>query len=734
LRWDVSKPNPRYRTREFQYRKIGLASKAESRKAFPSVSYSRPGILRMQQSSGFRKRIVPLAQLGVRRPNPTGSLFCVLHIPHPDLSLEAFVEALAAERRLDLRGYKHATLERRFKKRMQQIGIHNLRDYLKHMQENPPEKNALLDTVLINVTEFFRDPQAWDVVGDSVLPHLLRHKRPGESFRAWVAGCATGEEVYSLAMLVAEYLGERLPELDVRIYATDVDDSALDIARRGEYPPERLRRLPPHLRGRYFRQPKHVRVNAEIRRMVIFGRGDLVNDAPIPHVELIVCRNVLIYFDAPTQRRILARFHYALEDGGILFLGKAESRLTDSTLFTPVHSRWRIFRRSSTGVPLTLGLRVDEATEMDANTPQNKRLHLMQIYQDAILSALGSGVMVLDENDLVVIENEVMSELWDLPPRQLAGRKLQETSFAGRCEGLAPKLAESKQATGPVQFVCEVKQDSASRMVQVELRPIAGDGGQRHGTLIHAEDVSHREELKRTINQLESTGEALQSANEELETTNEELQSTNEELETTNEELQSTNEELETTNEELQSLNEELENMNEELEYRGRELDVLNSRYMETIEQMPWPMMTIDREGKVQFWNSAAARLFGLQGKSVVGLDLDQLPVALNVRKVLSRHYRAAFDRNQQISVRGIATRSSEFGQKMDITITPLAYNGTPRGAIIMFGVAEAGVPLKKSASGRDGASGSARNGGFRKAALKKPQKTAKKRSSTKRP
>jgi two-component system CheB/CheR fusion protein len=639
---------------------------------------------------------------------------------HPDLKLEAFIEGLAAERGLDLRGYKLGTLERRFKKRMAQLGVKSLRDYLDQLRANPAEKNALLDTVLINVTEFFRDPQAWDVFANSVLPHLLRLKRPGETFRAWIPGCASGEEVYSLALLVAEYLGDRLPELDIKLYATDVDDHALDMARRGEYPSDSLRRLPSNLRGKYFRGPKLTRVKPEIRRMVIFGRGDLVHDAPIAHVELIICRNVLIYFDALTQRKILARFHYALDNGGILFLGKAESRLSDSTLFTPVHTRWRIFRRTGNDGPLNPGLRLDESLEMDENTPQSKRLHLMQIYQNAILGALGSGVMVLDENDFVVIENGAMSALWNLPPGQLSGKKVQDTSFAVRCNDFSAKLAESKQRTEPVQFVCEVKQDSAARLVQVELRPVDGDGHTRHGTLVHAEDVSHHEQLKRTIHQLESTGEALQSANEELETTNEELQSTNEELETTNEELQSTNEELETTNEELQSLNEELENMNEELEYRGRELDALNSRYMETIEQMPWPMITADREGRVQFWNSAAARLFGLESKSVMGLDLSQLPIAAGLRTALAKHFRTAFEKNRPVTMRNHAARSNEFGDRMDVTITPLAFNGAARGAIVMF----SGATDASARNGAKGAKSASRDG-----ASPKPAKRVKKKA-----
>jgi two-component system CheB/CheR fusion protein len=242
----------------------------------------------MPHSRGCAAEKMPLAQLGVTRQIPTGSLFSVPENLQSDVSLEAFLTSLATAHGLDLRGYKHGTLGRRFKKRMAQLGIKSRREYLEYLAEHPAEKNGLLDTVLINVTEFFRDPQAWDVVGNLVLPRLLRRKRPGEVFRAWVAGCASGEEVYTLAISIAEYLGDRLQDFDINIYATDVDDQALEIARRGDYPAERLRRIPARLREQYFRSPKFTRIKPEIRRMVIFGKGDLVHDAPIPHVELIV--------------------------------------------------------------------------------------------------------------------------------------------------------------------------------------------------------------------------------------------------------------------------------------------------------------------------------------------------------------------------------------------------------------------------------------------------------------
>src|SRR5689334_16072960 len=182
---------------------------------------------------------------------------------------------LAQERALDLRGYKPTTLERRIRRRMSQLTLNSYESYLEYVRGNPAETNQLLNTILINVTEFFRDPAAWDVIREDILPYLLKRLRIGDSFRAWVAGCSTGEEVYSLAILVAEYFGSRISEFDIKIYATDVDENALTVARRGEYPPERLRRVRPEWRQKYFSNAKMPRVVRDVRRMLIFGRSDL---------------------------------------------------------------------------------------------------------------------------------------------------------------------------------------------------------------------------------------------------------------------------------------------------------------------------------------------------------------------------------------------------------------------------------------------------------------------------
>src|SRR5438067_6488791 len=579
---------------------------------------------------------------------------------------------------------------------MGQLALPDYTTYVDYVRANPSETNQLLDTILINVTEFFRDPEAWDVIANSILPFLLKRLRTGDSFRAWVAGCSSGEEAYSLAILVAEFFGPRITEFDIKIYATDVDDSALNTARRGEYPAERLRRVRPEWRHKYFSSATLPRVHRDIRRMLIFGRSDLAQDAPISHVQMIVCRNVLIYFDSITQMHILTPLHYALDPGGILFLGKSQSKLSNSTMFKPVDSRWRIFRKNHAEegreIRRSSSSRKDEPMTPNEKSPREEELARVKLYYSALLEVLEPGIFSLDGNDVLLTENKSALALWGLSGSKLVGQHIAESALASRCPELVQRLEESHRNPGKqVKFDCAVKVDDGQHMLAVSIRPVNGENGQRAGSLIYAEDISHREKLQTTIEQLEATGEELQSANEELETTNEELQSTNEELETTNEELQSTNEELETTNEELQSLNEELENMNEELEERTTELNQLNSRYAETLQSMPWPVVMIDRQEKIQLWNAAAQRVFGVGATSVVGVDLDHLPIDSEVRKTIVRRCRSVMEKGKTSILREQRVRIDHEVDAFDLHVSPVSRgDGGMEGVLIMFGPAEA--------------------------------------------
>ena len=617
------------------------------------------------------------------------------------LSLHQLISELANNRNLDLRGYKTTTLERRIRKRMAEVSTHTYSEYLDKVHQDPHEIDILLNTILINVTEFFRDPQAWEALRGEVLPGMLRALKSGDTFRAWCAGCASGEEPYSLAILISDFLRDKLGDYDIKIYATDIDEEALTTARRGEYPAERLRRVRSEWRERYFTGSALVRISREQRRLVIFGRSNLMVDAPISHCQLIICRNLLIYFDTATQKQILSRMHYALEPGGILFLGKAESKLSESHLFRPLNLRWRLFQRSDNRAE-TLGL--PPARQVEAGSPAmdktTQQLQMLQLYHHYILDTLKSGIMELDGTDIVVNHNDSALAIWALPAGRLQGKRLQNTEIVVRCPEMARHLEESRGKQEPVEFQCSVRSDSEEKTIHVSIRAIVSADGERTGTLIHCDDISLQEKLQTTIEQLEATGEELQSANEELETTNEELQSTNEELETTNEELQSTNEELETTNEELQSLNEELENMNDELEQRTRDLHEVTGRYAETLRRMPWPVMLVDREETIQLWNAAAQKLFGVSATSVVGVSMDRLPLEQSLSRTLVRRCRAVLKNQKGAVLHHLAFRIGAARQAFDVHFTPIARDAAMEGVLIMFGgPSERGVKASNQAA-----------------------------------
>ena len=371
-----------------------------------------------------------------------------------DISLKDLLQELAEHRGFDFRGYKKTTLERRFRKRMFQLNMGSYAEYGDYIRRNPDEANQLLNTILINVTEFFRDPPAWELLRNEILPPALRILKPGSSFRAWSAGCASGEEAYSIAIILSEFFGPRIAEFDIKIYATDIDDDALTTARRGEYSAEALRRVRPDWRNKYFHGKGMLRVNREIRRLVIFGKSNLGQDAPISHVDLLLCRNVLIYFDSELQRQILARLHYALEPGGILFLGKSESQLTNSTQFRRLNARWRIFQRITPAI--TTDAKVEAPPDVEGGLGLSKEgqreLDSLRTHHRYMLETLRLGVLVLGVDDTIIQNNTAVLILYGLTPIDLAGKRLPDTDLFARMPDLSVHLQASRLNKENVRF------------------------------------------------------------------------------------------------------------------------------------------------------------------------------------------------------------------------------------------------------------------------------------------
>ncbi|MFC5061281.1 CheR family methyltransferase [Actinomycetospora atypica] len=546
-----------------------------------------------------------------------------------DADFAALLQFIRDVRGFDFTGYKRSSVQRRVERRMQQLGVDTFADYLDRLQVDQDEFTVLFNTVLINVTAFFRDPEAWRELQDEILPQLLAAKSGDDPVRVWSAGCASGEEAYGLAILLAEALGPEAFRRRVKVYATDVDEDALATARQATYSDKELEGLPAELRERYFESSgSRSTFRTDLRHRVIFGRNDLVQDAPIGRLDLLVCRNTLMYLNAETQAEVLRRFHFALAGQGVLFLGKAEMLLSHTRLFLPIDLKRRFFRKADqidpTRRPLAPGGRTGEGRE--------SRL------EDETLLLSPLATLVVDGDEVVTRANQRAGAQLGITSREI-GHRFPDLDLCQRIGGLRAAYEDVRRLRTPVwQHEARYARSSTETLFfDVQLVPLspAPDGP---SVAIFFSDVTRHqrmtEELQVAHRQVETAYEELQSTVEELETTNEELQSTVEELETTNEELQSTVEELETTNEELQSTNDELQSMNDELRERTGQLDEANDFLESVLGSLRTAVVVVDTELIVRAWNGQADDLWGLRADEAVGQHLLNLDIGLPTERL----------------------------------------------------------------------------------------------------
>jgi two-component system CheB/CheR fusion protein len=553
-----------------------------------------------------------------------------------DAGLEALLGDVKANRGVDLSGYKRTTLSRRVLRRMAAVGVDgDFEAYRSLLRQQPKELTALFDSVFVNVTSFFRDPEAWDYLAQEIIPRILNRRGSGEPIRVWSAGCASGEEPFTIAMVLAEALGTDELARRVKIYATDWDEAALQQARQARYPTG-LAGVPEPLRDKYFRMEEDSAVlDGVLRRAVIFGKHDLVEDAPISRVHLLVCRNTLMYFTAETQARILRRLHFALADDGYLFLGRAEMLLSHTDLFAPVELKHRIFApqagrivRSPAEVAAILAPR-----RRDDELSRNMRM------RDAALESSPVGQIVINAEGRIAVINSRAAMFFQLGPPDV-GRPLQDLELSYRPVDLRSMIDHSIADNRPIHKK-NVEFRPVGREVQfldITVTPVIRDGALQATTLTFA-DVTHhhqlQENLQRFSENLETAYEELQSANEELETTNEELQSANEELETTNEELQAANEEMETVNEELRSTNDELQVTNDRLRQQDRALAQTNEFLNIILRSLRVGVAVVGSDFVVRVWNEVAVDLFGVRHDEAVGRPLVDLDIGLPVAELV---------------------------------------------------------------------------------------------------
>ncbi|HUR74821.1 MAG TPA: CheR family methyltransferase, partial [Sporichthya sp.] len=549
----------------------------------------------------------------------------------PDADFEALLEFLRDSRGFDFTGYKRPSLMRRVQHRMTQVGIETFADYQDYLALTTDEFTALFDTILINVTGFFRDPDAWTLLSTTLLPGLLASRSPDAPIRVWSAGCATGEEAYSVAALLGDVLRPDEFRSRVKIYATDVDENALTAARSASYGEREMRNVPADVRERHFEAVGNRWVfRSDLRRSVIFGRNELVADAPISRVDLLLCRNTLMYLNAETQSKVLQRFHFSLAEDGILFLGKAEMLLTHGTLFTPIDLRRRFFRKVPRTGPVTI-LPASRAADFSDREVESSGMD--QLRRQALNASPVATLLISAAGELVAM-NPRAESLFSLLPIHL-GRHVRDLEISFRPVPLAPPMDQALAERRPV-WLREVEWERGADdrvILDVLLTPLLSPTGEPVAVAMTATDVTRYRDLQRDLEsahrQLETAYEELQSTVEELETTNEELQSTVEELETTNEELQSTNEELETMNEEQQSTNDELQTINDELRDRTQEIRDTAEFTNAILSSLRSGVIVVDLDFAVHTWNSRSEDLWGLRSDEVVGQHLLGLDIGL---------------------------------------------------------------------------------------------------------
>lgn len=602
-----------------------------------------------------------------------------------DPEFSSLIRHIQESRGMDFRGYKRTSLERRIRRRVEEVGCHDFTSYHAFLEAHPQEFIDLLNTVLINVTSFFRDAEAWEVLRQDVIPRIIARNSDRTGIRIWSVGCASGEEPYSLAMLFAEALGPSAFIQQVKIYATDLDEAALNTARHAIYSQRDVEMVPSHLLENYFeRINNHYVFQRDLRKCVIFGRHNIVHDAPISRIDLLVCRNLLIYLESDTQSIVLPRLHYALVNDGFMFLGKAETQLARSKMFEPVDLKSRIFAKVPQEWRRTPGGSLSIASEGYNNRSMHFRL------LESIIDSSSTGYMAINNEGQLIFANLQTRRLFDISETDI-GRPFQDLTISYRPAELRSKIEEVQNTGRTVRIEHQefARPPADPVRLTIEVSLLYGRDGRPFATLLNFVDTSRifvlQKEVQAAQESLETTIEELQSSNEELETTNEELQSTNEELETTNEELQSTNEELETMNEELRSANEELEVANKEMRRQSEESSEYR-RYSESVlRSMDVGIIVLNRDLAVRSWNRWSENVWGVRNEEVVGESFLDLDIGLPVQK-LRRTLRAILD--EESSVQPIELEAMDRrGRRIDcrIRLSPLLYEKDTRGVVLII-------------------------------------------------
>ena len=557
-----------------------------------------------------------------------------------ELALREILAALRARTGHDFRHYKQATVLRRIERRMQVNALRDMPSYAKHLQSHPDETPALLADMLIGVTNFYRDREAFEALERDILPLLFEQKIDSEdkSLRIWSAACSTGEEAYSLGMLLADQAGVSgvLGDLRLQVFATDIDDRALETARAGIYPEAIVTDVPPaRLRQYFVKEQNHFRMQKELRERILFARHNILRDPPFSRLDLISCRNLMIYLDRDIQVEVLRMFHFALNPGGYLFLGSSETADACSQLFTPVDKKNRIYRAKDVGSSLrrapagpfqSFALTTPPRPPLSEPYRGKKKFSFSEVHQRALEQYAPPSVIVNHDAEIVHMSDRAGNFL-----RYVGGEpSLNLTTLIHPQLRLELRTA-LYQATHTGKSVearrVRLERDGRHFYVNMVVRPFRdNEAGSEYMLVIfdeveacmdsgQLEDPDTKDSVLTQLEaELQQTKEQLQVTMEHSETSTEELRASNEELQAINEELRSATEELETSKEELQSINEELTTVNFELKTKVDETSKINDDLQNLISSTDIATVFVDRKMRIKWFTPRARNIFNVIG------------------------------------------------------------------------------------------------------------------------
>jgi two-component system CheB/CheR fusion protein len=542
--------------------------------------------------AGLADVVAPVEELAGRiadyvRRAPRATAPSVPLAPKTESAIEKICVLLRSQTGNDFSQYKRGTVYRRIERRMGLHQIDGIADYLRYMQENPQEATLLFKELLIGVTSFFRDPEAWDHLQKKEIPALLAERPAGGVLRAWVPGCSTGEEAYSLAIAFKEAAAElRTGETySLQIFATDLHKDSIDRARQGSYPGTIAGEVSAERLGRFFvKEERGYRVRQEIRESVVFATQNVIMDPPFTKLDILSCRNLLIYLAPELQLKLLPLFHYSLNPGGILFLGSAETLGPVADLFTPKSSKTRIYRRLDAApkagpveFPASFQVRPRLAGSPSGSAPSP--VNLQALASQLLLARYSpAAVLTTAQGDILYISGRTGKYLE--PAAGKANWNIHVMAREGLRQGLGSAFHRAvHDGAGTQQIRVRLRHGAVVQTVDVTIEPLREPDSMRGMVMVVFADVAvspveksmgkgskTSPAMARLAEELRSAREEIRSSREEMQSSEEELKSANEELQSTNEELQSTNEELTTSKEEMQSLNEELQTLNHELQ------------------------------------------------------------------------------------------------------------------------------------------------------------------------